>query len=115
MIRFMMISGGKVLSHGSVQLQQGYARLIQLRALEEEDPPSPKVCWRWIWNLKFPFKCIILIWLASFDALPTNACRFKHEMAASESCVICNGGPEFLLHNLLDFPPSPVYLAAHGF
>ncbi|XP_057438018.1 uncharacterized protein LOC130730125 [Lotus japonicus] len=49
-----------------------------------------------------PQKCILLIWLASHDALPTNECRFKRCLTPSSECVLCHDGDETVLHCLRD-------------
>lgn len=49
-------------------------------------------------------KCVLLIWLAIQDALPTNACRFKQGMTTLVVCAICNSVEETILHCLRDCP-----------
>lgn len=63
---------------------------------------APNSNWSWIWRLKVPLICVLLVWLVVHDSLPTNACRFRRAMASSATCALCNEGDETVLHCLRD-------------
>lgn len=64
----------------------GYAWLINQRLIYVPYGSSPSSNFFWIWQLKIPLKCVLLVWYV----LPTSACRFRRGMVASAVCVLCN-------------------------
>ncbi|XP_057422473.1 uncharacterized protein LOC130716276 [Lotus japonicus] len=91
---------------GEYSTSTGYNWIISQRMAVDGVLPGTHSSWSWIWRLKIPLKCMMLIWLALQDALPTNFWRFKRGMASSAACVRCNGGEETVLHCLRDCPAA---------
>lgn len=87
---------------GEYTTKTGYDWIISQRLPTLADSLDLGLSWRWIWRLKVPLKCILLVWLAAHGSLPTNEYRFKRGIANFATSVICNEEDESVLHCLCD-------------
>lgn len=87
---------------GNYSTSSGYNWLLESRGILGHGSLDSGSSWGWIWRLKAPLKCIIVIWLACHNALPTNECRFRRGMSPDAVCRLCNTGDETVLHCLRD-------------
>ncbi|XP_028804491.1 uncharacterized protein LOC114759480 [Neltuma alba] len=70
------------------------------RLLKEEDWSEESNTWESVWKWPGPQRIRTFLWLALNDKLLTNCERVRRHMASSNSCEICDNGPEDLNHVL---------------
>lgn len=54
--------------------------------------------WNWIWSCKAPLEVKMFAWLLVRDRLSTKRNLMKKKIVQSETCNICNDGPETASH-----------------
>nr|POE62457.1 putative ribonuclease h protein [Quercus suber] len=56
--------------------------------------------WRRIWRLRVPNKIIHFIWRACNNALPTKCNLRRRQIISSDTCELCHGAAEDVIHAL---------------
>ena len=54
--------------------------------------------WKGIWHLRVPNKIKHFLWRVCNNALPTKSNLFRRQIIASDTCELCNGAPEDVMH-----------------
>lgn len=57
-------------------------------------PGTASPNWIWIWDCKAPMKVKLFAWLLARDRLSTKHNLLKKKIVQSDTCSICNSGPE---------------------
>lgn len=74
--------------------------------LQNIQAPSADESWTWIWKIKDPYSCKVLLWLAPHDRLLTNAVREKRGLTNDSLCPLCEHEYEDAEHVLRRCPDA---------
>ena len=66
--------------------------------------PSRPVAWNMLWDLSIPPKIKLCLWRACKGCLPTRSALCARGMPVTDTCVLCGGHEEDLMHLFLSCP-----------
>lgn len=62
--------------------------------------------WKKIWKLKVPECAKSFFWLVKHERVLCNVERKRRHLESNDSCAVCNGAPESIIHLLRDCPKA---------
>ena len=86
-------------NHGNYTVKSGYriARWLSLHG----NLPSRPVAWNMLWDLSIPPKIKLCLWRACKGCLPTRSALYARGMPVTDTCILCGGHEEDLMHLFL--------------
>ena len=63
--------------------------------------PSRPVAWNMLWDLSIPPKIKLCLWRACKGCLPTRSALCARGMPVTDTCILCGGHEEDLMHLFL--------------